>query len=382
MKSVSVRNLLGGFLGGSIGILASWYLSPYSLPFGVLLGVVVGWWHGDIALAFIEARRWTKETASNWIGSIEHVRVSLGQLRGASKLFALPFKWGAGFFLWAYCAPGRFKRWLREHPMNGASAVSIAALLTAVIAIPAIEGYFEFHNGLTQDGLAFLFALFLAMGALVHKCRTEFLHNSDLAEMNVFYREWEIVSRYGYFGFFFYEVFGILRYAVGLALFLAILAPWFFAFATVGIIGAFPVVLVISFAKGCYRILVRTGHWLCFSVTLAVTATSWLLFNATLADARLLWFVSLSTGVVSGGATEFARRALLLLYEGTRFGRALIRKGAIEDIAFGDDENGKWGYLTGAVFGCGALWLRQNRPARLLRSLCFSMPIARPVVIF
>lgn len=45
MKLFKLRNLIGGILGGIIGILLSWYVTPIFMPLGILICVTIGWYN-------------------------------------------------------------------------------------------------------------------------------------------------------------------------------------------------------------------------------------------------------------------------------------------------------------------------------------------------
>ena len=80
--SISMRNFVGGLLGGMAGILLSYYIDPLAIPFGVLFGVVLGWWHAEIINSVVDTYKQVRAIG----GGLVHVSSFLA--RGQTEMFA------------------------------------------------------------------------------------------------------------------------------------------------------------------------------------------------------------------------------------------------------------------------------------------------------
>jgi len=387
MKSVSSQNLIGGFLGGTAGILVSWFVSPLALPFGVLLGVVVGWWNEEIVQLFGEAHRQAKKTASGFVGTTDFVILTSARLCGLPSAIANVFRWIIvkaiiGSIVALVSTPARFARWLASHPTNRTRAIDITISLIFIFGTPVIMFFLEPHVGIegseNRGVLAILGVLVATGGSTAYRVCREFGKKAELNELGQFYREWEIISRHGSVGFFLYAIAMQIRYMIGFAVFCIIAVPWFFAFAIVGFLGIYPLIAGIAVVHGFYKIANRSGHWLCLGVTMAVTGISWLVCHKSFPDPRILWITALGTGIISGGVTEFIRRFMLMFYENTATGRRFVADSIWELAINNEDDKGYFGVV---IFKLGGMWFRNNQLARIFRAFCFNTPVAQPVLI-
>ena len=154
-RSVSLRNLIGGFLGGTMGILASWYLDPMVLPFGALLGVVLGWWNEDIVRLLGEAHQQAKEKTSGFVGMTDYVVSALARFCGLPSIIANVFRWIiakaiVGTVVAIASAPARFTRWFSHHPMNRVYFIKTTTLLLLVFGTPLAMWFLEPHVGIEE----------------------------------------------------------------------------------------------------------------------------------------------------------------------------------------------------------------------------------------
>lgn len=279
-------------------------------------------------------------------------------------------------------APTRFARWLKCHPMNRAIVIDITMYFVFIFGLPTALFFLGPHVGIEGNSncmaLAFL-GIIVAMGGwAVYRLRHNVSKNGELGELGQFYRNWEILSRYGSVGFLLYTVAMQVRYTIGFAIFCAVAVPWFFVIAFVGVIGAYPLGITIAIAHGFYKIASRSGHLLCFGITVFVTSISWFTYHESFGDQRILWIVALATGIVSGGVTEFIRRIGLMFYEVTPIGRWFATHKSFDFIVDCDEDRG---YMGVVMFKFGGTWFRHNRLARMFRAICFDTPVVRPVLI-
>ncbi len=391
MKKVTSRNLIGGFLGGVIGILSSWYVAPAILLLGVSIGVFLGWWNEDIVHLVREAHRQAKKGASGLVGLVDEAIASLTRLCGMSTKAAGVFRWIiakaiVGSFMAIVSLPAklwkalvRFTKWTVGHQTNQVCVINTIIYLSFILVLPAIAFLIEPYFGITGGNrglLTMATAVATLGGSVIYRMQHEAAANTELSELCQFYREWEVISHHGWFVYLLYTIGQQIRYSIGTALFVTIAGPWFLGMAMVGFIGVYPLVAVIAFARGFYDIASRAGHLLCLGVTMAVTGISWLIYHQSFTDPRILWTVALATGIVSGGVTEIIRRVMLPFYKNTAIGRRLVKKEGAYDIAYcGDNDNG---YMEVVMFQIGGLWVRQTRLARMFRAICFGFPVARP----
>lgn len=359
-NSVTVRNLTGGFLGGVIGILTSWYWAPLMMPFGVLLGVIIGWWAKDIALAFIGSYR----TAFNfwqWIMTLTSKRVSFPwrdptkQVLTLAQLIRkkigeviisvyccirLSFCWIATLIQTVLSVPRRLICW-RIHPSNKAFLISIVAIiigiaLTAVALTvlipwpethmigggsigkplaPLVEVPFGFKEIAEAVGIM---TLFLSVMGIMHLVS----ESGESNAMQNFYTRWERYSQYSSsFTYLIREVFCFFKAEVSILVFFVVaIAYWITLGGALVAFVTIPVVAFVTFMVNLCRIAQRSAHWWCLGVTLVVTTTSAIIFRNSFGDEILLWTIALGTGVVSGVATEGLRR-LGVWWETTEIGQ-------------------------------------------------------------
>ena len=237
------------------------------------------------------------------------------------------------------------------------------------------EPYLGIEGKGNRGMLGILSLLVTTGGSFMYRMRDEMIgQNPELNELGRYYREWEVISRYGSVGFFFYDISKHARYTIGLLAFLAVAGPWFLVSTMTCLIGAYPLVGAIALARGFYQLASRSGHLLCLGVTMAVTALSWLVYHKSFADPHVLWMVALGTGIISGAVTEVARRVLLAFYASTTIGRMLADEEVAWEIVAGDER----GYID-VMFKFGALWFQQSRLARMFRAICFDTSVAQPI---
>ena len=105
-RSVTQRNLVGAFLGGFAGILATGYIHPALLPGGCLLGVIIGWWYQEIYCTVADTVQstiqWTEDTANRIISFV---------LTPARELKKMKVGFGGSIKVFHFCLYWSFWRW-------------------------------------------------------------------------------------------------------------------------------------------------------------------------------------------------------------------------------------------------------------------------------
>jgi len=371
MKSITLRNLLGGFLGGIAGILMSWFIALIALPFGVLLGVIVGWYNLEIFRALAVST----SNISSQTRKLAQVSTRLIPLAG--KFFPTLTRVGVGIRHLAT----RFFTWQSAHPANRISMIKAIVY----VLVPMI-GFGHFLDRIARsDTVPMLIGyltmlLFLGMmGGIVIRAWIEATNSQnpvpfDVDSMKHFYRQWEVHSRYGDVGFAVYDAWRHIKFAIGTSVFIALELPLLLLYV---VLGAPLIIIAVMLWLVCYlitplltlayKIAFRRAHLLCLGVTLTVTTLSWLKLSHTFVDARMLWFVSLSTGVVSGVLTELLRLAYVHIYQ--RVERMNLKLDLQLDP------------ITDRLSNICLYWFRNSPQARRLRAICFEMPIEQPVRI-
>lgn len=291
-RTVTQRNLLGGFLGGMLGTLAFGWLHPAWMPVGCLLGVVLGWWYEAIGQAIAQSvgnPRTFLSAKTNWITPMQTYCRSL-LYRIYYKTPSLKEQWrtmmltsSACLFLIEFACIVPLIQALGEMPgvPLGVGMISML-ILTSVI---------QMTNASTMRG------------STIHALQYRFFrrHGKILGAFKV---SWDMLGMQICCVQIIIICIGIVVSSVAYALPLL----------------AFCVVLAVAIGllRGLYATATRGGHWLCFCVTLIVTAicTTQTPTN-TLGDPYALVMSGLVTGVLSGLATEAVRRVLALLLEPT-----------------------------------------------------------------
>lgn len=370
--SIAKRNLLGGLLGGLLGILLAWYVNPLTLPFGVFGGVLVGWWHTEIARGFKSIHAQAKDTAGGFVQVADEALIKFGQSLGMPKwlskvpgwfiknLIAIPTKAISH-------APFRLHCWHKEHPMNlGYSIFVLAAGVCMVVCGIAIAWLF----GAPPAAILGLLYGELVAGAYLYRYSYD-----GLREMRRFYREWEVLSRFGPLGLLGYFFLMFARYVIGVALFIAIGCGWGAVTFCIGFFAMYPIMAFAYSLHLGYSLVKRAGHWLCFGVTLFTTTASWLVFRHTFNYEAVVWVVALLTGITSGALTEAARKVFGPLLSGSKLEGWVMQDP--QEYMWGEEED--TGYLGVLTFQIAGFWFRQSTMARILRTICFDTPVARPI---
>lgn len=374
--SISTRNFIGGLLGGFAGILLAWYLNLAFMPVGVLFGVVTGWWHAEIIGVLKNAHARAKATTTSFANAIGESISFLGQSIGMPRWIVGMFRWIIakaiiGSIVAIITMPTKLYRFTKSHPTNLAYTMRVFFCFAGAIAFTGGVYKIAIWYGATiaDTPLLAIFSLLAGLAAGSVYLPPDL---SELGEMKIYYREWEILSRYGVVGLSCYFTAMYVRYLVGSLLFASFCIGFCLPGMMICFLATYPILAFVSVCWGIFQLMKRAGHWLCFAVTLTTTFISWLIWRNSFEDPLILWSVALITGVVSGILTEQVRK-LSHLIEQTKTGRWLSNDPWERVI---DVDNGYTGKVFTQVFAFG---FQQHKVARIFRAICFGTPIARPV---
>ncbi|MDP3727791.1 MAG: hypothetical protein Q8R35_04130, partial [bacterium] len=326
MRSMTSRNLWGGFFGGVLGILAfAWY--PKLLPVGCFFGVIIGFWYGELAVGTLARLRTSSAMArrafafavaaavavSRYVGIVPR---TLSTIPPAARRCRMALSAHAAAIAANAAAAAR---WLRAHPMNRAiiaGCLAATAFIAANVAwlLPLSGSAFARDAGTDKLFDQWLFSFVMVgwlLAIVVPVWRLVLVRDGTdnmLADMAAYYRRYAFYASYGPLPFFCREV-GIL---IGLAVLFWAAAGLLIA-AVVALVAAMILIFLYAVIVGGGAAVVRLSlfrrdHWPCFLMTLSVTAISAWLTRAYL-DGAMLWVVAVATGSAAGTITEWLRRA-------------------------------------------------------------------------
>lgn len=357
-QSVTVRNLLGGFLGGALGILAAYYTMPGFLPVGVLVGVFIGWQNKDILTAFraacIQARGAQEkgmhlftQTLLPEIAKLTGLPEVVGRsaARGliicASAIRWIVVKAVIGSLIAILMSPVAFMRfWKNAHPMDRVWVIEVCVGAMVIFGLPGVFGAVIWGRGTDPESGLFVLPIltcFIGFGAVCIYQANQDTKNGR-SEISHFFHQWENLERRGYVR----SALLILGRHMGYMLRVTVFSTVALALLCVG--GSLMMVLSVSALPICYIIKTfyelwrRSSYRTCLAVTLLITGASWLLFREKVTDAAAAWFIALATGMVSGVAGHGTYVALEWLRRHTGFGMKLLEgKGDVADALFEEE---------------------------------------------
>ncbi len=333
-RSITKKNVTGGFLGGILGILSFGYIHPAVLPLGCVFGVLIGWWYQEILQSALEG--WHKgviKTHEAWNRTVLFLTTPTRKLKGINinlepSLKVLHFL--VFLVVWVFRSPITFYHWLGKHQMNQVYTIRVFVVattlgLTALWMIPLGFKLNQMFGGVDQNspmGALVILAFILGLVAVI----SPFARSESLRD---FYSSWSAYSRQGTILFFLKEVATSIFLQVAMIVVFSGMGFWFIAIggAFVAIVIA-PLSFAIGMVKGIYKVAMKPGHWLCLITTLVVTLISAWQLHSYFADARILWAVALMAGVVSALATEGLRQLIALFYKHNEF----IRRVALTEL--------------------------------------------------
>lgn len=380
MKKIGSREFFGGLLGGSTGILVTWF-HPALLPLGVFVGGIIGFWGKDMIAIFRKSFRQTKEITNR-----VHSKINSSVPGFLARVCGLPPKAAAvlqrmsakvlALMISFFGAPARLWKWIKLHPTNLAHALTMSAWIFSIMSIPTV--LFLILHYLGEDlGIAVMGFLFAAVGSLMYTHAE--IDGSEIEQIRIYYRKWEQLDKYGAFGFFLHEVWKFYRFSLGAALFSTIVIPWICISAMFLIFGIIPITLFLAIARALYWVSTRTEHYLCLSVTMTTTLFFWVTYHESFTDPRILWAVAFMSGIVSGTLAVIARRVLETFYANTKIGQIFTNSDRTWGIIVGMEENPGW--IDFSIDNIAGIWFKQSRIARIFRFTCFELPVTQPVRI-
>lgn len=309
-RSMTSRNVVGGFLGGVLGILAFGYLHAWLLPVGCLMGVLMGYWYelvGEMCNSYYDDTFEIAKSTWKYCTVPKHQRQShwlqTDHVRG---LVMLVIFWLLTRVRWInrLCVSKRTVRWKR---LRFLAALTFIAL-NSLWFVPAWK-WLQHPNGEPSPfylGLVFCIGLFVGFPvlSLMDSIRRE------KAEMSyAFYCDYNI------FFSFLREIVGLLRIEGGVLLLTASHFLWFLGVGALFVATVIlPVTLAVGIVKGIYALVTRRGHWLCVGVTLVMTTIVAWKAAPLLPNATVLWVAALTAGTCSGLVAEAARRLIAAIF--------------------------------------------------------------------
>lgn len=367
------RNFLGGFFGGTLGIIMGWYIHSLVLPPAVLLGFTVGWYYREFLTIFKIARERARVKGDGILRTTEQVFVLL------AKVFSLPSLIGHGAYAlltnmvhmitFVGRVLGRFRRWLMVHPMNRAIVIALLAFVAYCWGVSMLFRWAYLQTGwYVRDGGSGFAAIGLIVGVMGVFVYVVSYESSKSERMSKFYRSWSVISRYGCVGYAGYVLAMCVRYSAGIVLFILLAGGWMLSTFTLGVVGTLLFTSAVAVARGFYMFSCRKDHLPGLGITLCVTIASWILFHAHFENVPILWGVALATGCVCGVATEGLRRVLVPFYANTLPGHWVASRKVDADA-----------YFDWIINKVVLVFFQQSRPARLLRAACFDRPVTLPV---
>jgi len=375
-RSISHRNLLGGFCGGILGILLFSLIHPIVSPLGVIIGVVSGYWYQEI---WVSIKQEWKKTAKKYKIAVSAItkfpNTAVARIYGKStvagkKLFSKSliiissiysfFKSLKVVFNWKVMSKIVWiifnvltlgiPTWLKKHPINRAYFTRFLAF-TSFLCINGLAVYLiitkaGLGNWLRNDyviklsvpmnTVVALFTIVLIVFAIMAIMvgineistmseQTPSGEVDTLTKMRRFYQVWSEFSKKGPILLFF-SSFG--RMSVMQFFIMTLLSTYVLYGLVVGaiilVISTIPLLLLIGAVKVAYKFTRRPNHWLCVGITLITTLTFGFLTKDYITSTQALWTIALATGIISGIATELTRKAMSLMFKGKLKDLALV----------------------------------------------------------
>lgn len=330
--NLTVRNLIGAFVGGVAGILTCYYVSLAFMPLGCLIGVVLGFWHdkiiADYSRNLIAIRHFLSACRNQlivWMNrTVGYIKMSAEHLRRLGSMIPKDLGLSRDLirgFVWFVSLPLLFFAWLRRHPMNRADTITVLTVPIIILALWKF-GYFSLalpgNNSIMEQKNApawlqfvgiglFISTLFVVIGPVLLMAM-----RSD-GDMSGFYRQYSRYSRYGAVGWMVYEIKNtVMMFAYAFTLTELVLGGLFIFVALIFITVAI-LLFVVAPARVFLRCVQLPGHWFCFGITLITTLITWLCLRDHIVNPAVAWTLAIGNGIVAAGATESLRRAYELL---------------------------------------------------------------------
>lgn len=342
--NITIRHLVGGFIGGCTGIVLLHFAGFWSMCGGCVFGFIGGFWAPEI---YADMRRpWhvsahvqslisgvLNPISSEWCKLMELLQALRGpgmllwqKTAGILGIFFLKMlpKAIAMSFVWCVRAPAAFVRWTRAHTMNRSWVATMAASILWIGAMWYVAHWMYANyswyemNGISkqmenQGGMyycaAFIAALFGVCGVIM---------TGDDRDLPSYYRRYERWSR-GSARFAIVEFLKMAYVGVGTLILICVGLPTLLVGTVIVYLAVFAAVVLGSLVK-CAFILTtmstRKAHWTGVGVTLATTVATALLTRHMLNDITV-WLVALGNGVCCGLLSAGAYNLMKMLFRNT-----------------------------------------------------------------
>lgn len=314
-RSITSRNLAGGFLGGVLGIFSFKLIYPLFLPLGCIIGVIGGYLYQEIWQYLCQIWKGILKEPANEIDENKSTSVIMQQ----AKIILRHILTIAGNIS-GYA-------WLKADPIN--RAYSIKWLITSILAITYIPVmYYIFHfflrlNFLVQldkENQAIIGSVYAAC-VFVPLLLTLVVINvkqdknlSGCLRTSSYYLECSRYSR-GILRYAREEVWFFVRTVSALFAMLIINLGYFLLLGGLFMVIIFlPALILIISLKGIYQITREAKPWICLCITLAITITSAHYAKFYMDDTIWLWLIALMTGTLSGLTSEGMRRLIEVFF--------------------------------------------------------------------
>lgn len=139
------RNLLGGFIGGTLGVLFAGFIHPLASPIGLLVGVLLGYWHDIIFNRCLNVYETVCRMNLGMISGkvlrclcrqskVWYLRRRRGFWRGLRQVSPALYYVGRAL-RWFVCAPFRGLAWLVAEPVRIMSVLSVLLLIVVSVVL-------------------------------------------------------------------------------------------------------------------------------------------------------------------------------------------------------------------------------------------------------
>jgi hypothetical protein len=276
VKNITLRNIFGASLGGSLGIFAFAYFDWKGLPLGCFFGVVLGFWHREMwKLLSRSFRIQTRKQKPSVAPTVEKRMIRVQRVVDAI------------WYLICFCAIVYFGSKIKPHMGIGSRILTICETLYCAVGF--------------------------LVPALFQKSHRAFLNDTEIYQsLGAFRYSLKLFANYLYF--FVGGLIALCIFGLGLG--------------TIGLFTAFIPWLFLQSCRIFWHMAMKAGHWPCFTVTTATTATVAFLYHPSPNQQAMLWAVALLAGFASGALTFALQHVISRL---PRFSNQEIRL-TIEEI--------------------------------------------------
>ncbi|MDO8463309.1 MAG: hypothetical protein Q7S96_03495 [bacterium] len=309
-RELTRRNFLGGFVGGTLGVLAAVsFHTALAVP-AVIVGVIVGFWYDAIARVITGACRNEWRRVCRYANAAYRVPIAtIGAFVPRVVRGLVAFE--RSELLTTITALRAWRRGRTDvNRMDAAHRWAIAIFFTIHTAflLPLLYIFDVYYSA----NLTFSAMLALMIATLLTFCCGLFAFQAGNQNRHMLLRRrLRQFRKHGTFAFAIHGLYALLCAEFGGTIVgVTCLSASTVVSVPLMLLVMLPLSVCILTLRGIARISARPQHWLCVGVTLAVTIASASIVTPYLHDIRALWFAALATGALSGAATEVVRRAI------------------------------------------------------------------------